>query len=115
MYSYHKQLIQFLKSQIKAKCKNRNDLPPGVLWIKPDNIYASQCRVGKSRAIWLGRSHDPMVCFRRYKICKENYIKQVADEYKGRIPDKLYNALYNYEVKIDNEIINKSRRRYLLD
>ena len=29
----------------KTKCKNRNDLPPGVLWIKPDNIYASTCRV----------------------------------------------------------------------
>ena len=97
----HKINSIFEKSD-KIKCKNRNDLPPGVLWIKQDNIYASQCRVGKNRAIWLGRSHDPMVCFRRYKQCKENYIKQIADEYKGRIPDKLYNALYNYEVEIDD-------------
>ena len=86
----------------RAKCKNRNDLPPGVLWIKPDNIYASRCRLGKNKSIWLGRSHDPMICFLRYKQCKENYIKQVADEYKGRIPDRLYNALYNYEVEIDD-------------
>ena len=31
---------------------------------------------------------------------KENYIKQVAEEYKDKIPDKLYEAMYNYKVEI---------------
>ena len=31
---------------------------------------------------------------------EENYIKQVADYYKDKIPQKLYDALYNYEVLI---------------
>lgn len=38
--------------------------------------------------------------FLTYKRFKENYIKQVADEYKNLIPDKVYQALYNYKVEI---------------
>ena len=37
-----------------------------------------------------------------YKQFKENYIKQVADEYKDLIPEKLYNAMYEYEVEIED-------------
>ena len=30
----------------------------------------------------------------------EKNIKEVADYYKGQIPQKVYNALYDYEVEI---------------
>jgi hypothetical protein len=33
-----------------------------------------------------------------YKQEQEKYIKQIADEYKDKIPKRLYIALYNYEV-----------------
>jgi hypothetical protein len=36
------------------------------------------------------------------KNFKENYIKQVADEYKDLIPQKVYEALYRYEVEIND-------------
>ena len=35
-----------------------------------------------------------------YKTFKEQYIKQVANEYKDKIPKKLYDAMYRYEVEI---------------
>ena len=40
--------------------------------------------------------------FQYYKTFKENYIKQVADDYysQGLIPKKLYDAMYRYEVEI---------------
>ena len=38
--------------------------------------------------------------FKSYKTFKEKYIKQVADEYKDKIPKKLYDAMYRYEVEI---------------
>ena len=38
--------------------------------------------------------------FYAYKEFKEQYIKQVADEYKDKIPKKLYDAMYKYEVEI---------------
>ena len=37
-----------------------------------------------------------------YKNFKEKYIKEVADEYKDLIPQKLYDALYKYEVEIND-------------
>ena len=42
----------------------------------------------------------PEEAFRAYKQFKEDYIKQVADEYKDKIPQKLYDAMYNYKVDI---------------
>ena len=44
----------------------------------------------------------PFQAFYTYKIFKEKYIKQVADEYKNKIPQKLYDAMYKYEVEIND-------------
>jgi hypothetical protein len=42
----------------------------------------------------------PEEAFHAYKTAKEAYIKQVADEYKDKIPKKLYDALYAYTIEI---------------
>lgn len=85
----------------KEKCKNRSkDTPIGVQWIKADKIYGASCRVGNGKAIWLGRSKDATECFNRYKECKENHLKQLANEYKDKIPKNLYDAVYNYKIEI---------------
>ena len=44
----------------------------------------------------------PEEAFNAYKKFKENYIKQVADEYKPYIPKELYDAMYRWEVDIDD-------------
>ena len=46
--------------------------------------------------------NEPFHAFYTYKIFKENYIKQVADEYKDLIPQRLYDAMYKYEVEIND-------------
>ena len=38
--------------------------------------------------------------FKVYKYYKEKNIKEVADYYKNEMPERLYNAMYNYEVEI---------------
>ena len=48
----------------------------------------------------LGRFNTPEEAFYTYKEAKEKEIKRVADLYKDRIPQKLYDAMYNYEVEI---------------
>lgn len=45
---------------------------------------------------------EPFHAFYTYKQFKESYIKQVADEYKDLIPSELYNALYKWEVDIND-------------
>ena len=69
--------------------------------------YVAQCnminpKTGKSKQEFLGYYETQEKAFEIYKYYKERNIKQVADYYKGRIPDKLYDALYNYEVEIDD-------------
>lgn len=36
------------------------------------------------------------------KLHKEQHIKEVAEYYKGKIPKKLYDAMYRYEVDIND-------------
>ena len=40
--------------------------------------------------------------FEIYKYYKEKNIKEVADYYKEHMPEKLYNAMYDYKVEIDD-------------
>ena len=58
----------------------------------------------KEKQEYLGQFpiNRPFLAFYTYKTFKENYIKQVADEYKNLIPAKLYGALYSYEVEIND-------------
>ena len=53
---------------------------------------------------YLGRLplDKPFQAFTIYKNFKENYIKQVADEYKDLIPKELYDAMYKWEVEIND-------------
>ena len=54
----------------------------------------------KKERKYLGVYDTQEEAFEVYKEFKERYIKKVADYYKDKIPDKLYQALYNYEVEI---------------
>ena len=76
----------------------RGDLPIGVSY--DGNRYKSQCKNGTHKYIRLGTYDTPEEAFQIYKQYKENVIKDVANEYKGKIPEKLYNALMNYKVEI---------------
>ena len=52
---------------------------------------------------FLGTYSTQEEAFLAYKTFKEAYIKQVADEYKSKYPNfpqKLYDAMYSYEVEI---------------
>jgi predicted transport protein len=47
----------------------------------------------------LGEFKTEQEAFERYKIEKEKFIKQKANEYKDYIPEKLYRAMYEYKVE----------------
>ena len=59
-------------------------------------------KTGKSKQEHLGYYDTQGKAFEVYKYYKEKNIKDVADYFKGQIPDKLYQALYTYEVEIDD-------------
>ena len=71
---------------------------------RSENSYRARCnvtdKINGNKVITIASFNNPVEAFHAYKEFKENYIKQVADEYKDRIPKKLYDAMYRYEVEI---------------
>ena len=90
----------FIKSQ-----NTRGELPIGVCYYKASKKYQAQLSMykdGKSTQKNLGYYNTPNEAFEVYKRAKEEYIKEVADEYKDIIPVELYKAMYEYEVNIND-------------
>ncbi len=79
----------------------RGKYPIGVSYIKNTGLCCASMKKD-NKNIWLGEYATPEIAFNVYKTEKEKYIKEVADEYKDKIPNEIYNALYNYEVEIDD-------------
>lgn len=90
----------FVPQKINALFTKRNSVrgkyPIGVTYSKKNGKFEPQVQ----GCGWLGYYDTPTESFEIYKINKEKRIKEIADEYKNKIPIKLYNALYNYEVEI---------------
>lgn len=85
--------------------KARENYPIGVCYHKRDKKFQSYCNIydyeeNKTKKKYLGSYDTPEKAFEVYKQYKEKYIKKVADYYKDKIPDELYQGLYNYEVEI---------------
>lgn len=82
---------------VRSKNK-RNGLPIGVSVRK--NKFQSCCSVFGEN---VKKYHsDPVSAFEEYKRVKEKYVKSVANQYKDKIPENLYNAMMMFEVKIDD-------------
>jgi hypothetical protein len=81
--------------------RNRGDLPIGVHYSKKDGKFISRCSGGlKMKTEHIGIYNTPEEAFLAYKINKELVIKDTANEYKDRIPNKLYDAMVNYKVEM---------------
>ena len=83
--------------------RKRGEYPIGVSPNKRDNCLRVDCNTLDKRK-FLGHFslNKPFQAFTVYKNFKEKYIKEVADEYKDLIPVKLYDAMYRYEVEIND-------------
>lgn len=76
-----------------------NGLPRGVH--KRYNRYIASMSKGDG-CVKLGSYLNLEEAFESYKREKEEYIKEIADLYKDIIPYKLYIAMYNYEIEIND-------------
>lgn len=84
---------------IRKTC--RGDTPLGVK--RNSNSFSAHCSKN-GKGYLLGTYKTAEEAFSAYKTFKENYIKEVANEEyeKGTITQNCYNALMNYEIKIDD-------------
>jgi hypothetical protein len=91
----HRVNTLFLKCDSK-----RGKLPIGVYFDKDKKKYRVSCSDINNKQKRLGRYSTIEEAFQVYKEFKESIIKQVAIEYKDKIPTKLFMAMINYEVEI---------------
>lgn len=85
--------------------KYRGEYPIGVSYCKTSGKFEVNCSIydykgRKAKSKHLGYYETPEQAFNSYKEFKESYIKQIANYYKNSIPEKLYDAMYKYEVEI---------------
>jgi len=82
--------------------EKRGVLPIGVN-IRPETgKYRARCQNGTGKPVALGEYTTIDEAFLAYKRFKEARIKEVANEYKDVISKRAFDALINYEVRIDD-------------
>lgn len=81
--------------------KSRGNLPIGVCLDKSKKKYCAGLGIN-NKNIKLGVYNTPEEAFAEYKRHKEALIVVTADKYKGRIPEKLYKAMINWKIEIDD-------------
>ena len=97
---YSPDTCRLVPAEINDTLKNvkvHNNILVGVSYNIKNNNYRT----------WLPRNKKgkrnfktPEEAFQRYKTTREEYIKEVADKYKGQISNEIYQAMYNYQVEI---------------
>ena len=74
----------------------------GVYWDKTANAFKAQISKNKGKSEHLGLFKTELEAFNAYKTAKESFIKEQAEKWKGKIDDRAYKALMDYEVSIDD-------------
>ena len=79
--------------------RKRGKYPVGVSFDK--GKYRAALNVD-GKTVKLGVFNTPKEAFMEYKRHKEALIIVVADRYKGKIPDRVYEAMMNWKIEIDD-------------
>ena len=74
----------------------------GVCWHKARKAFMAQVGKGKGKLKHLGYFTNEIEAYNTYKQAKEVFVKAQANEWKGKIDERAYNALMNYTVEIDD-------------
>lgn len=90
---------KFINGLLTSRGRDRGSLPIGVIYHKAAKKFVAQINLRGKRK-HLGCYDTPFKAFKAYKIAKEDYIKEVAEEYKDLIDSKVYSCLKAYEIKI---------------
>jgi hypothetical protein len=90
-----------INSLIVKRESMRGELPIGVAFNKQKGKYSSIVSYFGTPTS-LGYYDNPLDSFVVYKRAKEQYIKEVAEKWKGKIDSKVYHALLTYEVSFED-------------
>ena len=102
---YSEETCFFVPKRINTLILNRQmdrgNLPIGVTFNNQKMMYQARISDGSKR-INVGFFKNPISAFFAYKQAKESFIKKYAEEYRGSIDSRVYNALVSYSVDIND-------------
>ena len=81
---------------------SRGNLPVGVSYVKSLRKYRADISRRNISDRVLGYFNTLKEAFEVYKVTRERYIKNMAEIWRDRIDERVYQALLNYEVHIDD-------------
>ena len=103
---YSENTCVFIPKEINValtKCTaSRGEHLVGVYWHKTKKAFVAMVNKNKGIQEHLGYFNTETEAYNAYKVAKESFIKEQANEWKDRIDERAYNALMNYEVGIDD-------------
>ena len=103
---YSENICVFIPSEINSLLTKRESSRGahliGVHWSNTNKAFVAQVNKGKGKKKHLGIFNTELEAFKAYKVAKESFIKEQANKWKSQIDERVYNALMNYEVNIDD-------------
>ena len=85
---------------LTKRTASRGEYLIGVCWHNTSKAFVAMVRKNKGKREHLGYFNTELEAFNAYKQAKESFIKEQANKWKGKIDDRAYNALMNYQVEI---------------
>lgn len=82
--------------------RRRGDIPIGVSQKCENGGYQCTCGIGNNSSVYLSTFSTKRNAWLMYKINKELVIQSIANEYKDKIPQYVYEAMMNYRVEYDD-------------
>jgi hypothetical protein len=92
-------VLQEINNLFTSCEKKRGNYPIGVCKMTRRETFISRCMINNVYT-FLGYFLTPEEAFQIYKITKENEIKRIADKWKDKLSDNVYQSMYNYQVEI---------------
>ena len=101
---YNEYSCVFLPNEINLlltkRTASRGEYLIGVSWHKRDKVFRAMVSRNKGKQEYLGHFDTEIEAFNAYKVAKEAFVKEQANEFKSQIDERAYNALMNYTVEI---------------
>ena len=72
----------------------------GVCWCNTNKAFVAQVRKNKGKQEHLGYFKTELEAFNAYKVAKESFVKEQANNWKLQIDPRAYKALMNYTVNL---------------
>ena len=101
---YSEDFCVFIPSDINLlltkSTASRGEYLIGVSWCKTNKAFKAQVSRSKGKSEYLGLFKTETEAYNAYKIAKESFVKEQANEWKSQIDPRAYEALMNYTVEI---------------